>query len=45
MIKLICLSSTIAFKSIKAENPRNIVFTSGTLPDVKVFENITGIKF
>ena len=44
-IYLVCLSPRVSFVSIKKENPRNIIFTSGTLPDKKTYEDLTSLKF
>jgi len=37
-IKLLCLLPKVAFHFIVKENPRKIIFTSGTLPDKNVME-------
>jgi hypothetical protein len=44
-LNLICCSPKVAFSSILKEKPRNIIFTSGTLPGKSIYEDLTGIKF
>ena len=42
--KLHCLSPKLAFESLTDENPANILITSGTLPDIKVTNEICGLN-
>ena len=45
LIKLLCFDPSLSFSSLKKENFRSIMFTSGTLSPISYYEIRLGLKF
>lgn len=42
---MICLNPKLSFTSLMSQEPKKLIFTSGTLPRKDIMENLLGLKF